>query len=211
MVGTRLVNGLVHLEPLIGGHVLGRDGRGLEVAAPEALVVWRLGVPCRPDRRLDLPVRHEPLQAQQVLLLALVRLNEEGSLRLCLSLVVRLLHALGLILILFVPARRLDSAGRLAGGLLLDPLRLYLVGLGNKSALRGIYLLLILLLHDNLLHICLVLEHEVPILYLIGRRRATMRILLLLARFGQPGATQRLARWLQLLLEAALVLGAGEA
>lgn len=112
MVGTRWVNGLVCFQPLFGSHVLRRDWRRLEVAAADALVVRHLRVPGRSYRRLNLPVGHKPVEAQEILLLALVGLNKECTLCLCLMMCLR--HVVGLVLILFVPTRRLNTASRLA-------------------------------------------------------------------------------------------------
>lgn len=107
---SHMIDCLVHLGPLFYDHVLGRDRRRLEVAASYTSVVGRLRVPRRADCCLDLPVRHQSLKAQQVLLLALVCLDEECAFRLGVRRVLPLLCTLCLVLILLVPARCLDSA-----------------------------------------------------------------------------------------------------
>lgn len=111
----------------------------------------RLGVPRRANRGLDLPVRHESLQAQQILLLvALVGLDEECTLRL--ATVSSFLHS-WLVLALLVPAGGFASTSRVCDCLYLHALGVELLGRlllsSCQTALRGKELLLSSgLLHD---------------------------------------------------------------
>lgn len=114
MGGAHLLNVLVRFVPLLPGQVLGGHWRGLEVAASDAFLVRRLRVPSRANSGLDLPVGHRPLQAQHVLLLALIRLYEECTFGLAVSRVRALRNILRLILVLLVPTRGFDSADGLA-------------------------------------------------------------------------------------------------
>lgn len=110
-----------------------------------------LGVPCRADRGLDLPVRHQSLQAQQILLLvALVGLDEECTLRL--AAVSSFLHS-WLVLALLVPAGGFTSASGVCDCLYLHALGVELLGglllSSCQATLRGKELLLCSgLLHD---------------------------------------------------------------
>ena len=110
----------------------------------------RLGVPGRANRSLDLPVRCQPLKAKQILLLvALLRLNEEGTFRL--AIVSTFLHP-WLVLALLVPAGCFGSASRIGNRLYLHSLGVKLLGRLLLSPCQATLRSKELLLRSGLLH-----------------------------------------------------------